>query len=155
MRRKDREVTDVAVIEGIIEKAKYMHLGLFDGDHPYVVPLHYGYTMDKGKLTFYMHCAKEGHKLDCIKANGNVFVEIDKGQELVEGNVACNYSATFESVMASGTATFVEADNDKAAALKLIMKNQTGKEFDITDKMAAATCVIKVDVDWYTCKINN
>ena len=30
-----------------------MHLGMFDGEFPYIVPLHYGYQMEKGKLTFY------------------------------------------------------------------------------------------------------
>ena len=44
-----------------------MHLGLFDEGYPYVVPLHYGYIFDGGKLVFYVHCANEGHKLECKK----------------------------------------------------------------------------------------
>lgn len=154
MRRKDREVTDISIIEGIIAKARYMHLGMFDGDYPYVVPLHYGYKMDNGKLTFYMHCAKEGHKLDCIKANPNVFVEIDRGESLIEGEIACSYGAKFESVMCRGTASFLEAGEEKNMALESLMKVQTGKDFEITDKMAAAVCVIKVDVESYTAKIH-
>ena len=63
MRRKDREITDIDKIETIIASARYMHLGMFDGEFPYIVPLHYGYQMEKGKLTFYVHCAKKGHKL--------------------------------------------------------------------------------------------
>lgn len=49
-----------------------MHLGMFDENYPYVVPLHYGYEMKDGKLTFYVHGAKEGHKLDCLRKNDHV-----------------------------------------------------------------------------------
>ena len=64
MRRKDREVTNIIEILQIIEKAKVLHLALFDADYPYIVPLHYGYEYTEGILIFYMHCAKEGYKLD-------------------------------------------------------------------------------------------
>ena len=55
MRRKDREILDLDKIESIIAGARYMHLGMFDENYPYVVPLHYGYEMKDGKLTFYVH----------------------------------------------------------------------------------------------------
>ena len=103
MRRKDREILDLDKIESIIAGARYMHLGMFDENYPYVVPLHYGYEMKDGKLTFYVHGAKEGHKLDCLRKNDHVFVEI-------------------------------------------------GEEHRISEKMADAVTVIKVDVESYTAK---
>ena len=99
MRRKDREITDIDKIEAIIASARYMHLGMFDGEFPYIVPLHYGYQMEKGKLTFYVHCAKEGHKLECLKGNRNIFVEIDRGESLITADIPCKYGAEYESVM--------------------------------------------------------
>ena len=57
MRRKDREVTDINEILKIVDKAKILHLCLFDGEYPYIVPLHYGYEYKNGNLIFYMHCA--------------------------------------------------------------------------------------------------
>ena len=50
MRRKDREILDLDKIESIIAGARYMHLGMFDENYPYVVPLHYGYEMKDGKF---------------------------------------------------------------------------------------------------------
>ena len=79
MRRKDREILDLDKIESIIAGARYMHLGMFDENYPYVVPLHYGYEMKDGKLTFYVHGAKEGHKLDCLRKNDHVFVDGNQG----------------------------------------------------------------------------
>ncbi len=42
MRRKDKEITNKAEIEAILKKAFICHLGLSDGDQPYVVPMNYG-----------------------------------------------------------------------------------------------------------------
>ena len=44
MRRKDREVSEISEILKIADSAEILHLGLFDGEYPYVVPLHYGYV---------------------------------------------------------------------------------------------------------------
>ena len=44
-------------------------------------------------LTFYVHCAKEGHKLECFKENRNVFVEIDRGESLITADIPCKYGA--------------------------------------------------------------
>ena len=52
MRRKDREITDIDKIETIIASARYMHLGMFDGEFPYIVTLHYGYQMEKGSKIY-------------------------------------------------------------------------------------------------------
>lgn len=65
VRRKDKEITNRAEIEGILKKAFICHLGLSDGDLPYVVPMNYGY--EDGHI--YLHCATEGKKLDIIKKN--------------------------------------------------------------------------------------
>ena len=98
MRRKDREVTNIIEILQIIEKAKVLHLALFDADYPYIVPLHYGYEYTEGILIFYMHCAKEGHKLDLIRSNPNVCIEVESDVELISGgDVACKYGISLPS----------------------------------------------------------
>lgn len=152
MRRKDREITDIDKIETIIASARYMHLGMFDGEFPYIVPLQYGFQMEKGKLTFYVHCAKKGHKLECLKENRNVFVEIDRGESLVAADIPCKYGAEYESVMCRGEAMIIEDIKEKCKALRILMKVQTGEEHEIDDKMASVVNVVKIDVESYTAK---
>lgn len=152
MRRKDREITDISKIEEIIANARYMHLGMFDDTFPYVVPLHYGYQLENGRLTFYVHCAMEGHKLECIQKNNNVFVEIDTEKALVTADIPCSYGAEYESVMCRGKAVFVENPAEKCKALAVLMKVQTGKEYVINEKMADAVAVIRIDIESYTAK---
>ena len=153
MRRKDREITDLGEIEKILQKARYLHLGMVDGDAPYVVPLHYGDILEEGRLTFYMHSAKEGRKLDVIRANPKVFVEIDADEALISGgDNPCKYGAAYKSVMANGQARIVEDTAEKMGALAILMRTQTGREFAINEQMAASVAVIRVDADEYTAK---
>ena len=152
MRRNDREITDIGEIEKIIAEARYMHLGMLDGDYPYVVPLHYGYCIQEGRLQLFAHSAKEGHKLDCMKSNDKVFVEIDRGENLVTADIPCGYGAVYESVMGRGKAVILEDPTEKAMALELLMQTQTGEKHAISPKMAEAVAVIRIDVESFTAK---
>ena len=153
MRRKDREITDLGEIEAILKRALVLRLGLLDGDAPYVVPLHYGYTLEGERLTFYLHSAREGRKLDLIRANPNVFVELDTDVTPISGGEnACAYGAAFASVMGGGKAVIVEDAEEKIRGLNVLMRTQTGRAFPITEQMAAGVSVIRVDVDSFTAK---
>ena len=45
MRRKDREVTGFSEIMKIVEQCEIVHLGLSDGDYPYIVPMNFAYEV--------------------------------------------------------------------------------------------------------------
>jgi len=153
MRRADREVKDINEILRIVDKAKVLHLGLFDDDYPYIVPMHYGYEYKGGNLIFYMHGAKEGHKLDLIRNNPNVCIELECDIELVSGDdIPCKYGSTFASVIGRGYAEILKHIKEKIVGLKLLMMNQTGREFEIDEKMANTVEVIKVTVHSFTAK---
>ena len=100
MRRKDREITDIETIRSILDKAKVLHLAMIDGDRPYVVPLHYGYTLQEGRLTLYLHSAKEGRKLDVLRKNDRVAFVLETDVSLISGGeLACKYGSAYASVM--------------------------------------------------------
>ena len=150
--KREREVTDMGEILSILDKAKVLHLGLVDGDEPYVVPMNYGYIMENGKMTVYLHGALQGRKLDIMRVNPKVFFEMDCDIVPFEGKTACNYGITYASVMGRGKAVIVEDTEEKIKGLKVLMKTQTGRDFDITDKMAGIVSVIRIDVSDFTAK---
>mgnify|MGYP002509065877 CR=1 FL=1 len=150
--RREREVTDLNEIKAILDKCMIVHLGLVDGDEPYVVPLNYGYTMDNGKLTLYMHGARTGYKLDLMRANPKVFFEMDCDVEPFEGKSACQYGTGYASVMGRGLAEIVEDVEEKKKALSILMKTQTGKDFEFTDKLVSVVSVFKINVLDYSAK---
>lgn len=152
MTRRERQVTDIYEIKKILDKAKIVHIGMVDGDEPYVVPMNYGYTMEEEKLTIYLHCANRGRKLDVIRANPKVFFEMDCDIIPFEGDVACTYGTTYSSVMGRGVATIVEDIEEKKQAMSIFMKTQTQKDFNFDDKMVSIVTVVRIDTLEYTAK---
>ena len=152
MRRKDREITDIRLIEQIIAEARILHLGMNDDGAPYVVPMHYGYRIDGEDITFYVHCANEGHKLDCLRKDDRIFVEIDRERALITADVPCRCGAAYESVMCRGRAVIVTDPEEKCRALALLMKTQTGTAPQIDRPMAEAVTVIRLDIRSTTAK---
>ena len=152
MTKRERQVTDDNQIRHILDTAKVLHLGLAVDDEPYVVPMNYGYTMEEGKLVLYMHSALRGKKLDMMRANPKVFFEMDCDLAPFEGEKPCQYGLVYSSVMGRGTARIVEDVEEKIEAMKLLMKTQTGKNFEFNDRLVSIVAVIRIDVEEYTAK---
>jgi len=150
--RRELEVTDPSEILAILDKAKIVHIGLVDGDEPYVIPMNYGYTMQEGKLTLYLHGAKWGRKLDIMRANPKVFFSLECDVQPFEGDIACRYGTAYSSIMGKGTAEILEDVEAKKSGLSVFMKTQTGRDFTFSEKMVSIVSVIKIDVSWYTAK---
>ena len=59
MRRADKQITDSDELHRILDEALVLHLGMIDGERPYVVPLNFAREGDE----LWLHCAAEGRKL--------------------------------------------------------------------------------------------
>ena len=150
--RREKLITDIDTVIDILEKSKVLHLGLVDGDEPYVVPMNYGYTMDEGKLTLWLHGATQGRKYDIIRKNPKVFFEMECDLQPFEGDVACKYGISYSSLMGRGTAVIIEDSQEKQDALTFLMKTQTGMDFEFNEKLASVVGIIRIDVIDYTAK---
>jgi len=152
MTKRELQITDEAQIRSILDTAKVLHLGLCVDNEPYVVPMNYGYTMEDGKLTFYLHGALRGKKLDMIRTNPSVFIELDCDRVPFEGEKPCQYGLGYSSVMGRGKAVIVEDVQEKMTALTALMKTQTGKDFTFNEQLVSIVAVIRIDVEEFTAK---
>ena len=152
MTKRERQITDPQQILDILDQGKVLHLGLCADNMPYVVPMNYGYTMEGGKLTVYLHSAVKGKKLDMLRANPNVFFAIDCDRIPFEGKLPCQYGMVYSSIMGTGTAQLVEDVEEKKRAMSILMKTQTGKDFSFEDRLVSIVAVIRIDVTEYTAK---
>ena len=152
MRRNDREIININEIKDILNNSNILHLALFDDIYPYIVALHYGYEFINDKLIIYMHCALQGHKLDLIKKNNKVCIEIENNINTVEGDIACKYGSTYCSVVSRGTISILDDELDKIHGLEVLMKHQTGKDFKFNNEMVNCVNVLKFESTNYTCK---
>ena len=155
MRRTDREVKDAEGILQILEACKVCRIGMMDGEKIYMVPVNFGYVYEDGKLALYFHGAREGKKMELIQKNPAVGIEMDGAHELVTGKTACQYSYHYASLIGTGRAEIVTEPAEKLKALALIMKCQTGEEFEeIKENLGVvqAVGVIRAEVEEFTCK---
>ena len=152
MRRSDRAVTAPEEIRGILERCKVCRLAMLDGEGLYIVPMSFGYTFEGGRLTLYLHSAREGRKIRALSASPQVAFEMDGGHELVAGDAPCAYSTNYESITGTGRAVFCQSAEEKIAGLRAIMAHQAGQEFDFTGPMVRNVAVFRIEADAYTAK---
>ena len=150
--KRECEVTDINKIKEILDKSMIVHVGMIDGDEPYVVPMNYGYTLEDGVLCLYLHGATLGRKTEIMKKNPKVFFEMECDIIPFEGKYACQYGTTYASVMGLGLAEVLEDVEEKKDGLSKFMKTQTGKDFVFEDKMVSMVNVIRITAKDFTAK---
>ena len=74
MRRKDREIKDRLLINGMLDMAEILHIAVKNEPFPYIVPVNFGYEWCDDELVFYFHSAREGLKLALLRADTHVAV---------------------------------------------------------------------------------
>ena len=152
MTKRELQITDEGQIRAILDNARVLHLGLCVDNEPYVVPMNYGYRLEDGKLVFYLHSAVLGKKLDMIRANPRVFVELDCDRKPFEGEKPCQYGLSYSSVMGRGKARIIEDVEEKMQAMTMLMKTQTEKDFSFNEQLVSIVAVIRIDVEEFTAK---
>jgi len=150
MRRGDKEIGDREELHRILDEAMVMHLGMLDGVRPYVVPLNF--ARDGEVLWF--HAAKDGRKLDCLRAAPAVCVEVDRFLKLHTGPSACDdWTSHYESVIGFGTAEIVEDAAVKLHALRAIMRRYSERDdWEFSDASVEAIAVVRIRLDSLTGK---
>lgn len=143
MRRTDREVTDPAWMEAVLDEAVYAVFALCDGEEPYAVPMDFAYH--DGAV--YVHSAREGRKVDILAKNQSVAFSAVVGAELTSAEVPCQWDMRYRSVNGSGTAEAVDDPAGKARALNLLMEKYSGKgDHVFTEKQLAGVAVFRIRV---------
>ena len=144
----EKEILKVPAIEVIIKKALICRLGLSDGEKPYIVPLSFGYK-DK---TLYFHSAAKGKKIDIIRKNPRVCFEIDINSKIIKAEDACKWSMRYQSVIGYGKAVFLQNNDEKQKALKIIMNQYSDRQYHFIDKEIQKLAVIKLEIEDMTGK---
>ena len=149
MRRKDRQ-RDEAFCLDLIDKATNGVMAIATGeDTPYCLPLSFVRT----EKSLYFHCAKEGRKIDLLRANPKVcvtFIGYDSPTYQAEDN---NFTTLFASAIVTGSAYEVTEDDEKIEALralckKLLSQAMTGDNFDRAIQTSLpVTAVWRIDLE--------
>ena len=122
LRRQDREITDPAVVEGLLEHARYATIALCDGDEPYVVTLSCGYDAHGNRLCF--HVATVGRKLDIIARNPRACatIVVDLGYKSGE----CAHP--FQSLVIEGRMRLLDDLDEARRAMRVLIGQLEGDD---------------------------
>ncbi len=151
-RMKNHQLTKEQV-EDLLEKSQDCVLATHGSDgFPYAIPMNFLYYNDK----IYMHGLAKGQKIDNIKLNSKVCVEVHKMLGLLyeDIDVACDVNVKYNSVIVLGHARLLTDIGAKREILNRIVNKYTpqfsGKV--LPDNMVKCTGVIEVEIQEYTGK---
>lgn len=153
MRRKEREVSDVTAIKAILERAEVLRIALNNGMYPYVLPVNFGFTMEKEQLTLFFHGSREGTKHEIIAKDNHVTFEVDGGHKLLQskGEESCTASFAYESVIGQGL-IYQADESEKEQLLTDLLAHYKIEAKAFHPMHLANTVVYKIKVEHYTAK---
>lgn len=144
MRRKERQMSGEDTLR-VLQEGGFGVLSLLTPEGtPYGIPLTYA-VRDGQRLSLYIHCAREGRKLDCLHAGGAAhFVVVGATHVVPE-----KFSIEYESVMLEGSLSEVTDEAEKRQGLLCIAEKYSAG-FDgaaYADAAGKATRVLRFDVE--------
>ena len=148
MRRKDKKINDPKIIRDILKTADTVRIAMIDDNEPYIVPLNYGYKDN----VLYIHCAKEGRKIDILKKNPRVCFEIEGKSELITGDEACKWTMNFQSLIGYGHVEILKEKDEKIAGLDILMSQFGSYNNSYTPKHVDAIIILKLTIESITGK---
>jgi nitroimidazol reductase NimA-like FMN-containing flavoprotein (pyridoxamine 5'-phosphate oxidase superfamily) len=117
MRRTDKIIIDEAELKSILREANHISVAMSLNDEPYLVTLSHGYDEDRDCL--YFHCAREGKKIDILRANPRIW-----GQALIDGGYkqgSCDH--LYRTTQFHGRVTFIDDQGEKEHALRIMIQH--------------------------------
>ncbi len=142
-------IGDPARVERLLEQAGVCRIAWNGRPFPYVVPVNFAC---RGR-TLYFHSALEGEKLDRLREDPHVCVEVDEQLSIRPGDAPCSWSARYRSVIARGTASLVRDPAEKAAALELLLHKYSGRPgWSVPAASLDTVAVVAIDLGELTGK---
>ena len=131
----------------ILSSGKYA-VWAVDGDdeYPYAVPINYVFDGN----AIYIHCARQGHKIDSIVRNPKCSMCIVEKDDVIPEE----FTSYFRSVIVFGKAEIVEDESQRLNAL-LLLCDKYSPGIDPTDEIARflkTVCIVRIDIDRITGK---
>ena len=153
MRRQEKEVRDRGIIDELLQRSHVGRLGTVGRDgYPMIKPLNFAFEGKK----IYFHTAKEGEKIEDIRRDARVCFEVDLPIAFVKGEEAdpCRAEYLYRSVVVRGRARMVEDEEEKVAALGLLMRKYQpeGGYGSFREEKLRITGVVRIDIEEMTGK---
>ncbi len=156
VRRRDKEVRDLAAVLDVLARGEVARIAMVDADGPYVVPVSYAALPpgDGEPLRIVVHGAREGRKIDALRRDPRVCVEVTVDAAVIPAVRACDVTVRYRSVIAFGLAAFLEEPAARARALAAIAARYAPGAPPIDEGEARKIAILEIRIDAATCKVS-
>jgi nitroimidazol reductase NimA-like FMN-containing flavoprotein (pyridoxamine 5'-phosphate oxidase superfamily) len=157
VRRREKEVRDLSVALDVLEAGEVARVAMIDaGGAPYVVPLSFAVLppADGAPLRLLLHAAHEGRKIDALRNDPRVCVEVTAEAAVVPAEKVCDVGVAFRTVIADGRARFVTDPAEKARALSVLGSRYARRPATVAPEQSRSVTVIEISVDSWSCKVS-
>ncbi len=157
VRRRDKEVQDPAAVLDVLRRGEVARIAMIDADGgPYVVPVSYAVLPpEPGEpLRIVLHGAREGRKIDALRRDPRVCVEVSVDVAVVPAVRACDVTLRYRSVVAFGRVAFLEDRAARARALAAIAERYNPGSPPIDDGEARKVAILEIRIESATCKVS-
>lgn len=151
MRRKEKAISDPAEMKAILAGTRYVTVAMCRENEPYLATLSHGY--DEERNAIYFHCAREGKKVEILRANDRVWGQAIEDRGYAHGR--CDH--LFASVQFCGRVRFVEDAGEKRHALEVMIR-QLEREPEkvlaeqVTEAAVRKVCIGRIDIEFLSGK---
>ena len=147
MLRKERERSDDAFLQDVLNRAEVVTIAFSDEDGPYVIPVNFVHT--HGGICF--HCALKGHKLDCMarepRVGFSVYCDVAIDRKLA--------TTRYSSISGSGNAEMVVDVAEKQEILELLARKfESQCTLPVPASTAEKTGVVRIRIKHWCGKFN-
>jgi uncharacterized protein len=151
MNLRPRMLTKEDEMLKIINEAQVCYLGMSEDNAPYVLPMNFAYESG----VFFLHAAPEGRKLEVMRGNPQVCININTGNEVFHRHkeVGCSWGMKFKSINAFGKVSFIDDYDEKYRVMQLFMIKFSGESYEFSEPSIRNVAIIRVDVEKMTGKV--
>lgn len=147
MRRSDRELTDRAKLEEILDAAEALRLAMISRGEPYLVPLNFVRLGNE----LYFHSANEGRKIEALEGGGRVCFEAEGNCE-VEPAAGTHCTTYYESVIGWGMPEPLRDAGEKLPVLAALNRKYGAEAGPFPEELVASTAVWRIRIEVLTGK---
>jgi len=94
----------------------------------------------------YIHCAKDGKKIDLIQKNNKVCFEIEDAYKVIESDVSCEWTTKYSSLIGNGKIEIINDFAEKESGLDVIMQQHGKRDNSYHKKLVDRVFILKLNI---------
>ena len=130
----------------ILRSTQYVTLAMAKDNQPYLVSLSHGY--DEERNCIYVHCAKDGKKLEYLRSNNAVWGQALQDYGYKQGE--CTH--IYVTVQFSGKVSLIEDRDEKWYAMELMIRQLDNDTETLIERWTAEsldnTVIGRIDIEY-------